>query len=299
MKARRILHIINLKSGTAMNYDEKTFTEKLQNNELFMNYDSEIFYLTGENDMENIRKRIDEFRPETITAGGGDGTVNLVASVIRGMSLKLGIIPLGSANGLAYDIGVPRNMEDALELIAHGVARPMDAVLINRDHISLHLSDLGINARIVKEFEREGKRGFTGYIRYFFRELFKPQKRFTCSIDTGDNLYRHRALMTIIANASRYRTGANMNPAGRIDDGKFEVVLILPYRRWFWKSLAGAFTGTLDRMSNIKTYECSSALITVNPPEELQVDGEHLGKHSIIRADILKHALNVILPADQ
>jgi diacylglycerol kinase family enzyme len=212
-----------------------------------------------------------------------------------GMPVKLGIIPMGSANGLASELGIPAKADDALQLILTGTAKPMDVVRINDDHISLHLSDVGINARIIKEFEKEGKRGLSGYARHFFRELFKPQESFRCIIRTGNNIFSHRAYMVLMANASSYRSGAVMNPRGKIDDGKFEIIVMKPYRRWVWRSIIGAFTGTLDRQPNIETYECESAVIRIIPGQELQVDGEILGKYTEVKASIYRHALNVIL----
>lgn len=258
--------------------------------------DHRIYVMTGSDDKAGILNRIDSYKPHIITACGGDGTVNFVASIILGMKIDLGIIPLGSANGLAFELGIPGKVEEALKLVISGKARPMDVVRINEEHISLHLSDVGINARIVKEFEKEGKRGFGGYVKQFFREMLRPQKSFRCIINTGGRTIAHRAVMTLIANASFYRTGANMNPTGKIDDGKFEIIVLKPFRRWLLKSLAGAFTGTLDRKPHVETYDCTSAVINIIPPEELQIDGETLGRSNEIRARIEKHALSIILP---
>lgn len=295
MEKKRILHVINKKSGknTDNNIDE--VSQKLEN---LGNADNLIYSLSGEDDDAMIRKIIDEFKPDIVTAAGGDGTINFVASVIAGMPVKLGIIPLGSANGLAYDLDIPENFEEAARLITEETARPVDIVHIN-DKISIHLSDIGMNARIVKEFEEGGKRGFLSYAKHFMKEIMGKQKSFRCTISIDKMVYRHRSLMTLIANASKYRTGANMNPGGRIDDGKFEIIVMKAQPKWFWKSLAGAFTGTLHQKQNVEIYECSSAVIDVYPPEELQVDGEHLGKHTTIRASIHKHGLNVILPPEK
>jgi diacylglycerol kinase family enzyme len=149
---------------------------------------------------------------------------------------------------------------------------------------------------MIKEFEEEGIRGFKGYVKQFFEALKRPPESFKCIIRTDDYIYTHKAYMILIANASYYRSGANMNPTGYIDDGRFEIVVFRPYDKWFWRSISGAFLGNLHRKPNIKTYDCTSAQIEINPPEELQVDGEHLGKSKMVSAKILKHALEIILP---
>lgn len=292
MEATRILYVINQNSGKSGKSDLEDIVGKLRVNNEYIN---ELYFITGNDDIGNIRKKIDEFSPQIVVAAGGDGTLNLVASVILGMPLKFGVIPLGSANGLAAELGIPGKIDDALQLILTGTARPMDVIRVNDNNISLHLSDLGINARIVKEFEKEGKRGLMGYAKHFFRELISPQKSFRCLINIEGRTFIHKAYMTIIANASSYSTGAVMNPRGKIDDGKFEIVVMKPHRRWVWRSLIGAFTGTLDRQPHIETYECESAVIRIIPGQELQVDGEILGKYNEVKASIYKHALHVIL----
>ncbi len=296
MEPIRILHIINQNSGTLIKSDIETIIAKMMSGDEDKNGIHKIYFLSGKEDDRKIRELIDSFKPRIVTAGGGDGTVNYVARLILNMPVKLGIIPLGSANGLAWELGIPEKEDEALRLILSGRSRPMDVIHINEQHISLHLSDVGLNAKIVKEFEKEGKRGFTGYVKQFFRILKRPLRSFRCVIKADGYVYTHRAYMILIANARLYRSGANMNPTGYIDDGRFEIIVLQPYQRWFWRILTGAFSGTLHHKPNVQTYDCTSAVINIDPPEELQVDGEHLGKSSEIRARISRHAINVILP---
>lgn len=291
MSTGRILVVINKNSGTESNDETEGIIERTmaEHQTVF-----ELFYLSGSDDRKKIKERISRFKPKIVVAAGGDGTINFVASIIMGMPLKLGILPSGSANGLAYELGISEKIQEALQLIFTGIAKPMDVVIINKDRISLHLSDIGINARIVKEFEKEDSRGFKGYIKHFFKEILKPQKSFTCVIKTDHGVFKHRAHMTLIANASKYRTGANINPTGEIDDGLFEIVVIKPHQRWLWKSFVGAFTGKFDQQPHIETYPCTTAVINTFPMQELQVDGESLGKTGEVKVRIQKHGLNVI-----
>lgn len=293
----RILFIINLKSGSS---DNETVEQTLHHVVAgFIDTGNKISYevieLTDEITSEFIKERINTFKPNTIAAGGGDGTINFVASIIAGMDVRLGIIPLGSANGLASELGIPTKIDEAVKLVITGKSLPMDIVRINDDHISLHLSDLGINARIIKEFEKEGKRGLSAYFKQFLKELVKPQKSFKCTVSLNGESISHHAYMTLIANSNKYGTGANINPSGQKDDGVFEVILIRPYRRWIWRSFIGAFTGTFHKKPHVEVYPCEEATITVTPAQELQIDGENLGKHNKVHAKIEKHALKVVM----
>lgn len=294
MEAAKILYVFNPKSGSSDSNDFDTIVSRVMTETGNFH---EIFLLTGEGDKPAIKQYIDDYNPDVIVAAGGDGTINLVASVIVGIPLKLGIIPLGSANGLAYELGIPGNIEDATRLVVEGQALPMDVVRINDEHISLHLSDVGINARIIKKFEQEGKRGLMSYFKQFIKILSKPQKKFKCTINTDHVVFKYRSYMTLVANANRYRTGANVNPNGKIDDGKFEIIVIRPHRRWILHGFIGAFTGTFHKKPNVEIHTCTTAIIKVTPPQELQIDGELMGPTSEIRAVSEKHALNVIRQA--
>lgn len=291
MKTGSIFFIINRKAGASSNSEPEVLIDQIMSEHKIA---YEIFYLSDNDDTQEIKKRIRRFKPGIVVASGGDGTINYVASIIIEFPVQLGIIPSGSANGLAFELGIPENTEEALKLIFSGTAQPLDAVKINDSHISLHLSDVGINARLVKAFEKDNSRGFRGYIKHFFKEIITPQKGFKCVIRTDQGEFKHKALMTVIANASRYRTGANINIDGKMDDGFFEIVVIRPYQSWIWKSFMGALRGKFNQQPHIKTYKCTSALIQTFPMQELQIDGESLGKTGEISAIIHKHALQVI-----
>jgi diacylglycerol kinase family enzyme len=152
-----------------------------------------------------------------------------------------------------------------------------------------------MNARLIKRFEEEGVRGFKGYFKQFFKILKSPPS-FKCTIETPENTYVHRSLMTVIANSGQYRSGAVINPTGKKDDGMFEVIVLKPRKNWVIRNTIAAFTGNFHNQPNIVTYECTSAKITVQPSQELQVDGELLGKQQIVNAEIIKHSLQIIVP---
>lgn len=254
-----------------------------------------IVGITKELKAQDVKDMIVSSKARTVVAAGGDGTVNFIASAILGLPVKLGILPLGSANGLAYELGIPMKPEDAVQTLFIGSSQPMDVVKIDDDHISLHLSDFGINARLVKGFEEEGKRGFIRYFKHLLRVLKRPHS-FRCMIITPAKTYIHRSLMTVIANSGKYRSGAVINSTGKKDDGRFEVIVLKPGRSRLFRNTIAAFTGRFHDEPNIVVYECTQANIRVHPAQELQIDGEVLGKKQEIKTEIIKHALQVIVP---
>lgn len=295
MKPVKLLFFINPQSGGDNKNDP---AEIIRSTVHQLNIPFRIIKLTKSLTRENIKQLTINLKAEIVVAGGGDGTVNLIASSIMGLPVKLGILPLGSANGLAYELGIPLKLEDALQIVIAGEPKPMDAVQINDNHISLHLSDVGMNARVIKGFEEEGKRGFKSYFKHFLK-VIKAPRSFKCFIETPGKTFIHRSLMTVIANSGSYRSGANINPTGKKNDGRFEVIVLRPHKNWIIKNTIAAFTGNFHNQPNIVTYECTTVKIRVIPEQELQIDGELLGKNSEIKAEIIKHALQVIVPENQ
>ena len=290
---RKILFVINPKSGLPKFADYQNIISEIGNKEGFK---WEIFETTGKDDPENIRNHIKRFNPDTVIAVGGDGTVNIVAIELLGKGIKLGIIPLGSANGLAYNLGIPDNFRRALNFNLQKEAGAMDVIKINDRHFCLHLSDVGINARIVKRFEKEGSKGLLGYGKQLFKELGEGKTYFHSYIEVpGKRRKKMNAEMIVIANAKSFGTGAIINPTGKINDGQFEIVVIRPYPWWFVFTFAFAsFIGKVHKMEYVKVYSAKEAKITLPKNQEYQVDGEIVPETGLLKVEIMPGVLNVI-----
>lgn len=253
---------------------------------------------TGEGDLERINTLIQEEKPETVVACGGDGTVNLVARALLGTPVNMGILPLGSANGLATELCIPENVPGALDVLLKGQPLPLDGLLINGKHHAFHLADAGYNARLVQEFESGDQRGQLGYARSFLRVARnRPLAKF--KIRTDQKTFSRRSVMATFANARRYGTGAIVNPDGRTDDGQFELCLFLPWPRWYlvWMSVL-FFIGQIDKSRYVKIIPCRTLQLEVDRPMPLQVDGELVGEARSISVEVLKDKVQVLRPAE-
>jgi len=112
-------------------------------------YAIEFFIQNGENDRPSIQHHIQRFAPDKVVAIGGDGTVKMVAEIVKETTMCLGIIPAGSANGLAKELGIPPDVNEAIKIILNGREVKMDAVKINEEELCFHLGDVGLNALLV------------------------------------------------------------------------------------------------------------------------------------------------------
>ncbi len=258
----------------------------------------DVIETTGDNDQEKILKYMATCKPDVVVAVGGDGTCNLVAELIQQKDVAMGIVPLGSANGLATELSIPTNTNEATDLLFAGKEIHIDAILINKKHLCLHLSDIGLNARVVKRFEREKSRGMWGYFKQYISEIFRMDpKKF--KFDLNGNQFRRKAHMVVIANASKYGTGAIVNPIGKINDGKFEVCIIKPFPLWSIFSISIAlFRGTLKTSRYVKILSCKKIKVYNKYRETVQVDGEVIGEPAVVNAKILHNILKVIVPME-
>jgi len=111
---RKILFVINPRAGSGQNTNYKTTILQFAKTEKF---EYTIYKTTGENDGRQIQELLKTHQPERVIVFGGDGTINLVAAEMIDKSAILGIIPGGSANGLAHNLNIPTNFEEALKKI--------------------------------------------------------------------------------------------------------------------------------------------------------------------------------------
>lgn len=289
---RNILFVINPGAGSHSRSDLKNeLTGHCQDHAFFP-----IFLeTTGQNDHARIRSSLETYSPQTVVAVGGDGTVNMIAEILQNRPVKLGIIPTGSANGMAYELNLPTNIAQAFSVIARGSSKPIDLLKINKQHTTVHLSDLGMNARIIKRFDHDKIRGLYGYARQFFKELKAPSP-FKCRIRCNNQRERkYKAVMVVVLNTHFYGTGAVVNSMGQIDDGKFEIVIIKPYPwHYIFRMFIAFFTGNIHRLRHVRILSCRKAKITVKPAQDLQIDGEPVGEVKSVEAEVVPAALEVI-----
>ena len=289
---QKILFVINPNSGGKNKQDFETqiksYFEKLSHDVLY-------YHLSGNNDEVGIKKEIDVFGPHKVVAVGGDGTVNLVAKVMMGSDIKMGIIPGGSANGMAKELTLPTVFNNMMTLIMEGEAKCADIIKINGNDICLHLSDIGLNARLVKYFEEGNMRGKLGYAKVALKVLWRKQN-IQVIIKSADNIIRRNAFMVVLANASKYGTGAVINPEGSLYDGLFEVVIIRQLA--IFEILKMWFKPKPFNKKNIEIIKATSVHIMTGHKVHFQVDGEYKGKVKEVKAEMVAHQLNLIVPKD-
>ncbi|QIA09313.1 diacylglycerol/lipid kinase family protein [Draconibacterium halophilum] len=293
MPEEKLLFVINPVSGDIEKDDLKT---QVRNFMKERDKQVEFFHTTGENDKQKITDKLEELQPETIVAVGGDGTCNLVAQTIVNKPIQMGILPLGSANGMASELNLPTTVDENLRLITTGKSKKTDVLKINEDHICLHLSDIGFNAQLINTFEESDSRGMFGYTKSFIEEFGNAQPA-SFEITLNDSTFSQKAFMVVLANASKFGTGAVINPEGKVDDGLFELVIIRPESfTEFLKMLVPFYTRRIHTLDFIDTYKCKKVQIKNPERQTLQIDGEIIGQPLQVNVEILPRRVEMIIP---
>ncbi|KAB7731046.1 diacylglycerol kinase family lipid kinase [Rudanella paleaurantiibacter] len=250
-----------------------------------------ILMLTGTADGKHIEERVAQTKPDRLVAMGGDGTIKLVAEVALRHNLPLGILPTGSANGLARELGLPTDLTEALAVATGSLEQPIDVIEVNGE-LCLHLSDIGLNAQLIKYYQQNNWRGMLGYARGVVRVLLR-KRVLHVTICTPEKEISRSAEMIALANARMYGTGAVLNPDGDMADGQFEVVLLrqfswIEFMKMFWR-----FRPFDPQKTEI--IEAQSVQISTRRKAYFQVDGEYRGRITQVDARIRPGALRVLL----
>jgi YegS/Rv2252/BmrU family lipid kinase len=237
---------------------------------------------------------------DLVVAAGGDGTVSAVADGLIGTETPLGIVPLGTANVLARELGIPVDLEGACQLLAgdHALTK-IDAMELGGKYYFTQVG-VGIDAMMIRDTTREHKRRF-GRVAYLWTAVtrlvgFQP-RRFQLRID--GTVSRPRASQVLVANSGilgqpPFRWGPDIRP----DDGRLDVCVIrartvLDYLVLGWHVLLGQHR----RDPNVGYRVAEQAVeIATNAPMPVQADGEIVGE-TPVTVKAVPGAVRVIVPA--
>ena len=233
-----------------------------------------------------------------VIAWGGDGTVNEVASALAFSAARLAVIPSGSGNGLARELGIPLTPEAAFACAVDGRTRVIDCGELD-GRLFFNVAGLGLDARVAHEFAAHGlvRRGFRRYLEVAARELFTYQPHEHTIVADG-KAQRSRALIVALAKARQYGNGALIAPDARIDDGKLDVVVV--DARPVWQTLLQVpklFNGTIGKAPGVTTRSAATIEITSSQPVVYHIDGEPFVGGASLIARAHPQALHVQIPA--
>ncbi|WP_223833466.1 diacylglycerol/lipid kinase family protein [Pedobacter riviphilus] len=232
---------------------------------------------------------------DVIVAAGGDGTINEVASKVLKHHKILGILPLGSGNGLARFLRISKNLRYALSLINNFKVDEIDTAEFN-NKCFFNLAGMGFDAHLSAVFSKDKKRGLSGYVKLGFKEVFnyKPQ---TYQLNIDGTEYTKKAFAISIANSSQYGNDVYISPNASVKDGLLDVCIIKPFPIIKLPILGYVMLrGKAESSDMIEIIKGKNIKITREMAGAVHVDGEPLQMGTAIEAKIKPLSLKVIVP---
>ena len=236
---------------------------------------------------------------DLILAAGGDGTVSSVADALVGTETPLGIVPLGTANVLAGELGIPFDLDAACAVVAgdHALTR-IDAMEMGGKHYVTQVG-VGLDAVMIRDTSGEHKRRF-GRVAYLWtaatRLIGIQPRRFTLTVDGSTT--RARASQVLVANSGTlgsrpFRWGPDIRP----DDGRLDVCIIRARTVFDFLRLGWHFVlGQHRRSPGVKYLPASrSVTIATRRPMPVQADGEIVGR-TPVTVHVVPGAVRVAVP---
>jgi diacylglycerol kinase (ATP) len=239
-----------------------------------------------------------------VIAAGGDGTIRLVADGLAGTGIPMGLIPAGTGNLLARNLGVPLDEVAALEVAVAGRRRRIDLVELTVDggrpeHFAV-MAGIGVDAMIMDETDPRLKDAI-GWGAYFFaagKALRRAPVPLTFQID-GRRPAKRRAMVCLIGNVGTVTGNLTLIPGSSPTDGLLDLCIASPHRILHWvRLLLRLITRRPQKDDRVDQYSGKTVTVTIHGAgrESYQLDGDVIGVAGHLVARIKPGALTVCVP---
>ncbi len=240
--------------------------------------------------------------PDAIVAGGGDGTLNAVASVLAGSTTPLGVLPLGTLNHFAKDLHIPLDLDEAVQVIAGGHVKRIDVGRIG-DRIFLNNSSIGLYPSIVEARERLRQRGRAKWIAFVLAtiEVLRREEEVAIRVESNGTRIVARTPFLFVGNNEYLVEGINLGARTRLDAGRLSAYFAPPVRtRDVPKLYAQALLGHARREHALEVLSAKELWVDTPSHKEIKVacDGELLTFAPPLHFRAWPGGLNVIVPAE-
>lgn len=236
-------------------------------------------------------------KADIIVACGGDGTINEVASCLINSPIILGIISIGSGNGLASNLNIPKNIHKALALIKTQSIKKIDVGQLNK-HYFFSNTGIGFDAQVIKHYEASNKRTLSSYIKATLKSLKKSNKLIEVETILNGEIIKQKPFLIFISNSNQMGYNVSLTPKASLVDGKLDVLIVT--KLTFFKIVLFTLLMLIKKhhiLKEVEVYKTKNIKIIQKkrPFFQTQIDGEFVViKNRTIEISILEKALKVI-----
>jgi YegS/Rv2252/BmrU family lipid kinase len=240
---------------------------------------------------------------DRVLVWGGDGTVRRCIDAIVGDELdhvSLGVLPAGTANLLAKNLGIPTDLEGALAVALHGEPRPIDVGVMNGEHFAV-MGGTGFDALMIKDADDEVKEklGRVGYVRATIRSTKMSPIKMTVELD-GRTWFSGKATCVLVGNVGTILGGITAFADASPTDGRLDVGVLQAKSRADWVRVAArSVTGRVDRSPFVDVATAKKIKIELKTKTPWQVDGGDKTPAKKFKIRCVPGAVRICQPAEE
>lgn len=254
----------------------------------------EVRETTGPGDAVLLAREAAHAGGEVVIAVGGDGTVSEVASGLAGMATRLLVVPHGTGNVFAAEVGLPKSVEGCLSLLSEGKTITVKLAKAGERYFLL-LASAGFDAEVLDRMGVRGKHylGIGAYLLAGTAHLFREQPSLWVELEGQERL---EAQVVIVCRGKTYGGGVILAPSGNLEKNTLQVVILrrigrIPILRFALNALRGKHAGSPD----ILIRETTSVFVRSPIRSAAQVDGDYLGPLPV-RFEMTDVPVRIIVP---
>ncbi|HYI93192.1 MAG TPA: diacylglycerol kinase family protein [Bryobacteraceae bacterium] len=290
----RTVVILNPRSGPKRDNDSEA---EVRASLGLVGIDPEIILLQNGVDVASLIRQRASAGCEVFVAAGGDGTINSVAAVLAGTQAALGILPMGTLNHFATDLGIPGDINAAAEVIARRETTLVDVGQVN-GRMFVNNSSIGLYTTLVTEREKYMKRGFSKPVAAVLASLIALWRfpNTSVRVTTHDTAVATRTPLVLVGNNRYEFTGTQSGKRATLDDGLLQVSMMKQASRTALIKAALLAFGKVEAEPDMLILEtCRAKVVTFRRLVRVALDGEVIRLRSPLEYMILPEALRVIV----
>ena len=239
---------------------------------------------------------------DRVIAAGGDGTVRIVADGLAGTGILMGLVPAGTGNLLARNLGIPLKEAQAIEVALGEHTRTIDLIKITVDdreseHFAV-MAGMGVDAMIMDETnpDLKAKIGSAAYFIAAGKALGRLPMDLRIKIDDHRTHHR-RTMIALVGNVSQLTGNITLLPGAAPDDGLLDVYVASPHRFTHWlRVLVRLITRRGHKDDQVDQWRGKRVEVRLRQPDSYQLDGDVVGECRTLIAEIQPGALTVCVP---
>ena len=231
---------------------------------------------------------------DAVVAVGGDGTMNEVASGLRHTQTALGLIPIGSGNGLARHLHIPLTVERAIKMLNNSEPISIDYGMVNEQPFFCTCGS-GFDAFISSKYAESGRRGFTSYLQQIVKGMFDYESDHYHLVGDGIDIETDAFVITF-ANANQWGNNGFIAPHASLQDGVMNIAIVSTFPLLAVPGMAlELFTKNIDKDSYVNTLKATEVTLYRNKEGDFHYDGEPLKLGKEINVKIIPDGVKVLV----